>query len=114
MRSDPSARKQLIEVRQALHDYAQTMHSVREPFGLSLYDLQAEMFGFPAEVQNPHVLPRNTTQRFGRESYHTIAAGVREYAALAASGGEQSPWAARDLGLERRRHCRPRPRARPV
>jgi len=50
-------------------------------------------FAFPAEVQNPHVLPRSTTQRFGRESYHTIAAGVREYAALAASGGEQSPWA---------------------
>ena len=69
------------------------MHSIREPFGLTLYDLQAEMFAFPAEVQNPHVLPRSTTQRFGREDYHTIAAGVREYAALAMSGGEQSPWA---------------------
>jgi hypothetical protein len=91
--TDPSARQHLIDARQALHDYAHTMHSIREPFGLTLYDLQAEMFAFPAEVQNPHVLPRSTTQRFGREDYHTIAAGVREYAALAMSGGEQSPWA---------------------
>ncbi|TML14226.1 MAG: hypothetical protein E6G39_08720 [Actinobacteria bacterium] len=90
--SDPIDRQQLIDTRQALHDYAQTMHSVREPFGLSLYDLQAEMFAFPAEVQNGHVLSRATTQRFGRENFHTIAAGVREYAALAMAGGEQSPW----------------------
>ncbi|HUP75959.1 MAG TPA: AAA domain-containing protein [Acidimicrobiales bacterium] len=91
--SDRSAPRQLIEARQALHDYAQTMHVIREPFGLSLYDLQAEMFAFPAVVHNPHVLPRSTTDRFGREDYHTIAAGVREYAALAMSGSEQSPWA---------------------
>jgi hypothetical protein len=91
--TDPSTRQQLIDARTALHDYAHTMHSIREPFGLSLYDLQAEMFAFPAEVQNPHVLPRNTTQRFGREDYHTVASGVREYAALAMAGGEQSPWA---------------------
>ena len=95
--TDPIDRQQLIDARRALHDYAQTMHSVREPFGLSLYDLQAEMFAFPAEVQNPHVLSRVTTQRFGRENYHTLAAGVREYAALAMTGGEQSRWGRANL-----------------
>lgn len=89
---DPSARDRLVDARGALHDYTQTMHTVREPFGLSLYELQAEMFAFPAEVQNPHVLSRETTQRFGRDSFHTLAAGVREYTALALTGGEQSAW----------------------
>ena len=94
---DPTAREQLVDTRRVLHDYAHTMHSIREPFGLSLYDLQAEMFAFPAVVQNPHLLSRSATQRFGRENYHAVAAGVREYAALAQSGGEHSPWAGASL-----------------
>lgn len=90
---DKVSRDALIEHRRALHDYATTMHMTREPFGLSLYELQAELFSFPADVQNPNVLPREIAQRFGRDSFQSVAEGVREYAALSLGGSPRSPWA---------------------
>ena len=85
--------ERFTSARRELARHVEKLHTVREPWSVSLYDLQAEMFGFPPEVQNPTVLSAAVVRQLDRTVYRKVTADIGEYWQILEIAGQLPPTA---------------------
>jgi very-short-patch-repair endonuclease len=85
----------LARHRQVLATRARALHAVREPWGMSAYDLYAKLSGFPASAASTQRLPVHVLKELDSRAFRQAREDLRSFVAL---GGlilsrETSPWA---------------------
>jgi very-short-patch-repair endonuclease len=85
----------LVRYRQVLVGRAEALHTAREPWGLSVYDLYSRLTGMPASVASTQRLPGSVLQRIDGRSLRQAREELRSFIDL---GGlrlseRASPWA---------------------
>lgn len=94
---DGAERDRLAHLRDELSEHVSTLHDVREPWGVSVHELQWAMAGFASRRPAPASrvrLPEETMRRLSRARVDDLAHQLTAVAALGAwapAGGED-PW----------------------
>jgi len=88
--------EQLARRRDALVRRTAALHEVRQPWGMSVYDLQAALIGVPVSVQSEQRLSREVLARLGADAFRQAQADLEQFVGIGglvieASG---SPWLA--------------------
>jgi very-short-patch-repair endonuclease len=85
----------LVRYRQVLAGRAEALHTAREPWGLSVYDLYSRLTGLPASVASTQRLPGPVLQRIDGRSLRQAREELRSFIDLGGLGLSEraSPWA---------------------
>ena len=84
----------LVRSRDDLRAHMDALHGKRDPWGLSVYEIQAELLGLGAPVRSAQRLPGNVLASLSAEAYRAAADDLARYTGL---GGfdvwsSRSPW----------------------
>jgi Protein of unknown function (DUF4011)/AAA domain len=94
VRVDNGADLQRVEKRRAeLNGYVEAIHQVREPWGVSIYELRAELLGLE-QAQNELRFRGEVLERLDAEAERRIEEEIADYAGLGGftAGASDSPW----------------------
>lgn len=85
----------LVRHRHVLATRARALHAVREPWGMSAYDLYTKLAGFPARAASTQRLPVHVLKQLDSRAFRQAREDLRSFVAL---GGltlspETTPWA---------------------
>lgn len=86
--------EKLMRRRQSLVERTAALHQKRDPWGLSVYEIQAELLGIPEELHSKKRFSRQTIEEL---SVHMITQCAEDLAAYIGAGGfdmvwRESPW----------------------
>ena len=68
----------LVRRRDDLRARMEALHGKRDPWGLSVYEIQAELLGLGAPVRSAQRLPGNVLASLSAEAYRAAADGPRQ------------------------------------
>ena len=86
--------EQLARRRDTLVRRTAALHEVRQPWGISVYDLQAALIGVPAPVQSEQRFSREELAGLGADAFRQVQANLEQFVGM---GGlmieaSDSPW----------------------
>ena len=86
--------KKFVERRDELNGHVRAHHSVRQPGGLSLYQLYSRLAALPSEAASDVKLPRRTLDALGHAAVDVARREVEELAALSGlfTGQSDAAW----------------------
>lgn len=85
-RDDSQLHRGLSERRAELIAHANAMHACREPWQVSLFEVQEKLIGAPASVATDAVMPAAQARQFNREDVDRLMWNVREWGDLEGPG----------------------------
>ena len=86
--------RSLVATRQHLTDHDEAMHTPREPWDLTLWQMNEQLLALPAEAHATRRLPASKILDLDADSAEQIGADLEEWSALTAPIRDQaSPWA---------------------
>jgi AAA domain-containing protein/uncharacterized protein DUF4011 len=85
----------LVRHRQVLVARSDALHKLREPWGISVYDIYARLTGIPATAASSQRLPAHVLQRLDGPAVRQAKEDLGSFMALGGLGisAETSPWA---------------------
>jgi very-short-patch-repair endonuclease len=86
----------LVRRRDDLRAHMDALHGKRDPWGLSVYEIQAELLGLGAPVRSAQRLPGNVLASLSAEAYRAAADDLARYAGL----GGFDVWSSRSLWID--------------
>lgn len=91
-----AAQETLIRNRRVLVDRADALHTPREPWGVTAYDIFAQLTGIPATVSSPQRLTGQTLTALDAAAFRQAQADLEAFAGLGglAISPASTPWAA--------------------
>lgn len=98
-RDDSELHRRLSERRAELIAHVDAMHTIREPWRMSLFEVQAKLIGSPAATAIDASLPTGKARRINREAMDRLMQEAREWVNLEGPGlGLRYPeWARTDI-----------------
>ncbi|MDE2787672.1 MAG: AAA domain-containing protein [Chloroflexota bacterium] len=81
-RDDSELHRRLSERRAELIAHVDAMHAIREPWRVSLFEVQEKLIGVPASVANGAVMPAARARQLNREAVARLMRNVREWVDL--------------------------------
>jgi very-short-patch-repair endonuclease len=86
--------EQLVRRRNTLVRRTAALHEVRQPWGISVYGLQAALIGVPVSVQSEQRLSREVLAGLGADAFREVQANLEQFVGM---GGlmieaSDSPW----------------------
>lgn len=85
----------LLRHRQVLAARSEALHAVREPWGISAYDLYSRLSGIPANATSTQRLPASVLDRLDERAFRHAREDLRSFIGLGGItvSGQNSPWA---------------------
>jgi hypothetical protein len=86
--------EQLVRRRWKLVSRNAALHEVRDPWGISVYGLQAALIGMPASMQSEQRLGAKALARLGADEFRKVESNLEKFVGLGGLKMEasQSPW----------------------
>jgi very-short-patch-repair endonuclease len=85
----------LVRRRADLVRYDEALHSIRAPWGISVYEAQSRLIGVPETLRSTQRLRGSTLEAIGKQRYEELRQALRGYVNLGALdlSAVTSPWA---------------------
>lgn len=85
----------LVQRRRSLNSYVETMHEVREPWGITAYELQSQLIGAEADWRLPIRLDSATVNAMVQDKRRELREVLREWVDLGGPrlSNDVTPWA---------------------